>query len=87
MLQARHMLPGKEFFPGQAYLPPAPLTPRILAHPLWQAQINHVETAYTQINHALTMALTRRKPVYISIASNVAAAYHPSLAQEPILFK
>lgn len=53
----------------------------------YQAQINHAETAYGEINHALIMALTHRKPVYISIASNLAAAHHPSLDKEPLPFR
>jgi TPP-dependent 2-oxoacid decarboxylase len=52
-----------------------------------QAQINHVESAYSEIKHALSMALIHQKPVYISIASNIAAASHPSLVQESTLFK
>lgn len=47
----------------------------------YQAQINHVENANTEINRAITMALTHRKPVYISIASNLASARHPSLTK------
>jgi len=51
-----------------------------------QAQIIHLETAYNEINKALTAALTHHKPVYISIASNIAATHHPSFFREPVPF-
>ena len=49
--------------------------------------INHIETAYSQINLAISTALTHRKPVFIAIASNLAAAQHPSLSREPFEFQ
>ena len=51
-----------------------------------QIVINHIETAYSDINNAITMAVTLRKPVFIGIASNLATAKHPSLATEPFAF-
>ena len=52
-----------------------------------QTVINHIETAYSQINLAISTALTHRKPVFIAIASNLAAAQHPSLSREPFEFQ
>ena len=58
-----------------------------LAPPAYrQIVVNHIETAYSEISNAITMAVTLRKPVFIGIASNLATAKHPSLATEPFAF-
>lgn len=45
-----------------------------------------LDSAYREINAAITAAITHRKPVYISIPCNLAAAMHPSFAQEAVPF-
>ncbi len=52
----------------------------------YQAQIRSLDVAFKEISAALTAAVTQRKPVYISIPVNLAAASHPSFAPEPLPF-
>lgn len=52
----------------------------------YQAQLRSLDSAYKEISAAIAAALTHRKPVYISVPSNLADATHPSFAKEPVPF-
>ncbi|XP_047319823.1 pyruvate decarboxylase 2-like [Impatiens glandulifera] len=52
----------------------------------YQAVVNNLEDAHEQIDTAISTALKESKPVYISIACNLAAIPHPSFSREPVPF-
>ncbi|XP_076901487.1 pyruvate decarboxylase 2-like [Bidens hawaiensis] len=51
-----------------------------------QAVVNNLEDAHELIDNAISTALKESKPVYISIACNLAAIPHPTFSREPVPF-
>jgi pyruvate decarboxylase len=52
----------------------------------YQAVVNHLEDAHEQIDTAISTALKKSKPVYISISCNLPAIPHPTFSREPVPF-
>ncbi|KAI3507360.1 hypothetical protein L1887_22341 [Cichorium endivia] len=52
----------------------------------YQAVVNNLEDAHELIDTAISTALKESKPVYISVACNLAAIPHPTFSLEPIPF-